>query len=337
MKKTALITGVYGQDGSYLSKLLLDKGYSVTGCARYISKRDTSNHDFVGIKGHKDLQIIELDIADQYSVFKVIFEGQYDEVYNLAANSFVPSSKDSPEDVFRVNALGVFNLLRAIQLFSKNSRFYQASTSEMFGNAEMPELGYDEQSRMIPESLYGSTKLFAHSMVNNFRDDIFAVSGILFNHESPIRGERFLTRKVTKWIGQYCRNKSIAPLELGNSYPERDWGFSGDYVEAMWLMLQQDDPEDFVIATNQAYSVRDFVEQALISADIIPWVHDDCIVDGVERKTIINFQQSGFVRNYEVDRLKGNASKAKEKLGWTPKHDLRMLIEMMIQKDLKEA
>lgn len=316
--KTALISGITGQDGSYLAELLLDKGYRVVGLKRRTSLICTERIDEIYENSNFSLEYFDLN--DVGCMYRLLNKYQPDEFYNLAAQSHVRVSFDVPEDTVEGIAMGTLRLLNAIKEVSPHTRFYQASSSEMFGaNPEHPQ---NEWTRFMPASPYACAKVFAHNLVKNYRESygLFACSGILFNHESPRRGETFVTRKITlaaAHIGYLQQDK----LYLGNLDSKRDWGFAGDYVEAMWLMLQQEEPDDFVIATGQTHTVRDFLELVFEVAslgDPYKYVEID----------------SRLFRPQEVPLLLGDYSKAKEKLGWEPKTDLRQLAEMMYLSDL---
>jgi GDPmannose 4,6-dehydratase len=314
--KTALITGITGQDGSYLAELLLKKDYEVYGIVRC---RSTSNVERIK-HIQDDIKLIQGDLLDQNSLIEAIEGSQPDEIYNLAGQSFVPATWDKPVLTGEFTALGATRLLEAIRLVNKNIRFYQASTSEMFGKAaEVPQ---NEQTRFYPRSPYGVAKLYAHWITVNYREsyDMFCCSGILFNHESPRRGLEFVTRKVSNAVARIKLGLS-KELKMGNLDAKRDWGFAGDYVEAMWLMLQQGEPEDFVISTGETHSIEELVEMAFTHVDL-EW-KDYVIID------------PKFVRPAEVDLLMGDSSKARDKLKWQPKVKFEELIRMMVDFDIK--
>lgn len=313
--KRALITGITGQDGSYLAELLLDKGYKVYGMVRR-----SSTETFSRISHIKDqLELRQADLLDELSLIKLMEEVQPDEIYNLAAMSFVPTSWDQPILTSEFTAAGVVRMLEAMRRVCPKAKLYQASSSEMFGKVRtVPQ---NEETPFYPRSPYGVSKAFGHYITVNYREsyDLFAVSGILFNHESPRRGMEFVTRKVTH--GAAAIKLGMADeLRMGNLDARRDWGFAGDYVEAMWLMLQHETPDDFVIATGEDHSVRDLVELAFghVGLDWEKYVKID----------------PAFIRPAEVDLLLGDASKAKRELGWTPKTDFKGLVEMMVDADL---
>ena len=315
MTKRALITGITGQDGSYLAELLLAQGYTVAGMVR---RSSTVNYERVGhLMG--DIEFVPGDLLDQMSLLGALEEFQPDEVYNLAAQSFVQTSFTQPVLTGETTALGVTRLLDAIRMVNPEIRFYQASSSEMFGKVhEVPQV---ETTPFHPRSPYGVAKVYGHWITINYREsyDLYACSGILFNHESPRRGLEFVTRKITNAVAQIALGQADS-LALGNLDAQRDWGFAGDYVEAMWLMLQQDTPEDFVICTGETHSVREFLEVAFGRVNLS--YEDYVTID--ER----------FFRPAEVDLLVGDAALAKEKLGWAPKTDFTTLVTDMVDADL---
>ena len=313
--KTALITGITGQDGSYLADLLLEKGYRVIGMVRRTS---TVNFDRISHIQDK-IVLAQGDLLDQISLVDVMKEYRPDEIYNLAAQSFVPTSWRQPVLTGEFTALGVTRMLDAMRMVVPEGRFYQASSSEMFGKVR--EVPQTERTPFYPRSPYGVAKAYGHWITVNYRESygLFACSGILFNHESPRRGLEFVTRKVT--LGAARIKLGLAEeLPMGNLEAQRDWGFAGDYVRAMWLMLQQDEPEDFVVATGKTHSVRELLDVAFgyLSLDPADYVRVD------ER----------FIRPADVDRLVGDATKAREKLGWVPEVTFEELISMMIKHDL---
>lgn len=314
--KTALITGVTGQDGSYLAELLLKKDYEVYGIVRR-----SSSSNFERIKHiQDDLKLLQGDLLDQNSLIEAIEGSCPDEVYNLGAQSFVPTSWNQPVLTGEFTALGVTRILEAIRLVNKKIRFYQASSSEMFGKvAEVPQ---NEQTVFYPRSPYGVAKLYAHWITVNYREsyDLFCCSGILFNHESPRRGLEFVTKKVSNGVTRIKMGLSNE-LRMGNLDAKRDWGFAGDFVEAMWLMVQQDEPEDYVISTDEAHSVKELVEVAF---DHVGLNWKDYVV--VDHK---------FVRPAEVDLLLGDSAKARNKLKWQPKVKFEELIRMMVDYDIE--
>jgi len=320
MAKTALITGILGQDGPYLAKLLLEKGYKVYGLIRRYSNPNFSNLDFLGIT--KNIELIDGDMSDESSLLHLIKRIMPDEVYNLAAQSFVGSSWQQAKLTTEINALGVLYLLNSIKLFSPTTKFYQASTSEMFGTSH--ENGsQDENTIFHPRSPYGISKVYAYWMTINFREsyDIFTCNGILFNHESPIRGMQFVTRKITDGVAK-IKMGLIDKLSLGNLEAKRDWGFAGDYVEAMHMMLQSEKPDDYVIGTGENHSVKEFVKLAFKYAGINDW----------EKHVVIDVR---FKRPAEVPNLKARATNAQKQLGWKAKTSFEDLVKMMVEADLK--
>ncbi|MGR3174285.1 MAG: GDP-mannose 4,6-dehydratase [Candidatus Scalindua sp.] len=314
--KTALITGVTGQDGSYLAELLLKKDYEVHGIVRR-----SSSSNFERIKHiQDDITLVQGDLLDQNSLIAAIEGSRPDEVYNLGAQSFVPTSWNQPVLTGEFTALGVTRMLEAIRLVNKKIRFYQASSSEMFGKvAEVPQ---NEQTVFYPRSPYGVAKLYAHWITVNYREsyDMFCCSGILFNHESPRRGLEFVTRKVSNAVARIKMGLSNE-LRMGNLDAKRDWGFAGDFVEAMWLMLQQDEPEDYVISTDETHSVKELVEIAFEHAGL-NW-KDYVVID------------PKFVRPAEVDLLLGDSTKARNKLKWQTKVGFEELVKMMVDYDVE--
>lgn len=316
--KSALITGITGQDGSYLAELLLSKGYKVYGLTRR-----TSTVNYERIKHIEDkIVFLQGDLLDQTSLTEAVAASQPDEVYNLAAQSFVKTSWNQPVLTGEVTALGVTRMLEAIRAVNTKIKFYQASSSEMFG--KVTETPQKETTRFHPRSPYGVSKAYGHYATVNYREsyDIFACSGILFNHESPRRGLEFVTRKVTNGVAKIKLGK-LEKIELGNLEAKRDWGFSGDYVEAMWLMLQQEKPDDYIIATGENHSIKEFVEEAFKIANIEDW------------EKHVNSDNPSFLRPAEVDYLVGDYSKAKKILGWSPKTSFKELVHMMVKADLE--
>lgn len=313
--RTALITGVTGQDGSYLAELLLDQGYRVIGMMRRTST------ETVGRIAHlmDRIELVHGDLLDQLSLISLIQEFQPDEVYNLAAQSFVPTSWQQPVLTGEFTALGVTRMLEAIRLAKPDARFYQASSSEMFGKVQ--EVPQTETTPFYPRSPYGVSKVYGHWITVNYREsyDLFAASGILFNHESPRRGLEFVTRKISHGVA-LIREGMATTLSLGNLDAQRDWGFAGDYVRAMWLMLQQDEPQDFVVATGRTHTVRRLCEIAFDAADL-NW-EDHVVID--ER----------FMRPAEVDLLVGNPEKAKQLLGWEPEVSFEDMVADMVAADI---
>lgn len=315
--KTAFITGITGQDGSYLAEFLLNKGYKVVGLKRRTSLICTERID--QLYKHNNFKLEYFELNDVGSIYRLLLEYKPDEFYNLAAQSHVKVSFEVPETTVDGITMGTLRILEAIKNIHPTCRFYQASSSEMFG--DNPDYPYNEESRFMPASPYANAKVFAHNLMRNYRKsyNLFCCSGILFNHESPRRGETFVTRKIT--IGAAKIALGIEKeLRLGNLDAYRDWGFSGDYVEAMWLMLQQESPEDYVIATGKTYSVREFCKLVFEYASL-----------GNYQNYVI--QDPKYFRPHEVPYLLGNPSKAKEKLGWQPKTDIKHLVKMMYDYD----
>jgi len=316
-KKRALITGITGQDGSYLSEFLLSKGYEVFGLTRRTS---TPNYERI-MHIQDKIQIIPGDLLDQQSLTSAILESDPDEIYNLAAQSFVQTSWSQPVLTGEFTALGATRMLEAMRQVKPNAKYYQASSSEMFGKVH--ETPQTETTQFHPRSPYGVAKVYAHWITINYREsyDLFTVSGILFNHESPRRGLEFVTRKISHGVARI--HLGLADhLVLGNLDAKRDWGFAGDYVEAMWLMLQQKTPEDFVIATGENHSVEDFVIEAFAVAGIKDW-----------RKYVKTSKE--FMRPAEVDFLIGDANRAKKELQWSPKLSFKELVALMVKSDIK--
>ena len=318
-RKTALVTGVTGQDGAYLAKLLLDKGYDVHGLVRRSSTPHFERLERLEILDR--LAIVQGDLGDQLSLIEAVQEASPSEVYNLAAQSFVPESWKTASQTGEFTALGVTRCLEAIRTVDSSIRFYQASSSEMFGKvAEVPQR---ESTPFYPRSPYGVAKVYGHWITVNYREsyDLYACSGILFNHESPLRGLEFLPRKVTNGVARISLGLQDE-LRLGNLEAKRDWGFAGDYVEAMWRMLQQDEPDDFVIAMNETHTVRELVEAAFRHVGIDDW----------ERYVVID---PALYRPAEVDLLIGDSTKAREALGWEPTTSFDELITMMVDADVE--
>jgi GDPmannose 4,6-dehydratase len=317
--KKAFITGITGQDGSYLAEFLLHKGYQVYGLTRRTS---TQNQERIAhITHHPDLELISGDLIDQHSVTTALNDIKPDEVYNLAAQSFVKTSWEQPVLTGEFTGLGVTRMLEAVRLACPKARFYQASSSEMFGKVQ--QVPQTESTPFYPRSPYGVAKVYGHWITVNYREsyDLYAVSGILFNHESPRRGLEFVTRKIANGVARVALGKQSV-VELGNLDAKRDWGFAGDYVEAMWLMMQQDQPEDYVIATGQTHSVGEFLQESCRVAGITDWQR-------------IYQHNSKYDRPAEVDLLIGDATKARQKLGWQPKVSFPQLVEMMVQAELE--
>lgn len=335
--KRAVVTGITGQDGAYLAELLLSKGYVVYGTYRRTSSVNFWRIEEVGIQNHPNLHLVEYDLTDLGSSLSLIKEAQPDEVYNLAAQSFVGVSFDQPTTTAQITAIGALNLLEAIRLINPKIRFYQASTSEMFGKVQaVPQV---EDTPFYPRSPYGVAKLYAHWITVNYRESygIFGASGILFNHESPLRGREFVTRKITDGVAK-IKLGLLDALELGNLDAKRDWGYAKEYVEGMWRMLQADEPDTFVLATNRTETVRDFVRMAFkgagINVDFSGTSEGEAAVDTATGKTVMRINPK-FYRPAEVDLLIGNPAKAKAKLGWQPQTTLEELCQMMVEADLR--
>jgi GDPmannose 4,6-dehydratase len=314
--KTALITGINGMDGSHLADFLLEKGYKVYGVERRASNRNRVNTEHLVDK----ITFLQGDLLDQNSLLRCLKESNPDEIYNLGAQSFVGESWNTPEHTSEVTALGVLRILEAIREFNPKIRFYQASSSEMFGR--MVENPSRETTPFYPRSPYGVAKLYGHWITKNYREsyDMFACSGILFNHESERRGIEFVTRKITDGVAKIHLGLANT-ITLGNLDAERDWGYAPDYVEAMWLILQQDTPDDYVIATNEKYSVREFLTEAFK-------------VVGIEDWSSYVVQDPRYMRPAEVDVLLGDYSKAKQNLGWSPKTSFKELVRIMVENDI---
>ena len=335
--KTAIITGITGQDGAYLAELLLEKGYEVYGTYRRTSSVNFWRIEELGIEKHPNLHLVEYDLTDLSASIRLMQNTGATEVYNLAAQSFVGVSFEQPITTAEITGLGVVNLLEAIRIVNPKIRFYQASTSEMFGKVQA--IPQSEETPFYPRSPYGVAKLYAHWMTINYREsyDIFGCSGILFNHESPLRGREFVTRKITDSVARIKLGKQDV-LELGNMNAKRDWGYARDYVDGMWRMMQADEPDTFVLATNRTETVRDFVSMAFKAADIeIEFKgqeENEIGVDVVTGKTVVKVNPK-FYRPAEVELLIGNPGKAKEKLGWEPKTTLEELCAMMVEADLR--
>ena len=335
--KVAVITGVTGQDGAYLAELLLDKGYTVYGTYRRTSSVNFWRMDEVGVTRHPNLHLVEYDLTDLSASIRLLQTSQPSEVYNLAAQSFVGVSFEQPLTTAEITGLGAVNLLEAIRIVNPAIRFYQASTSEMFGKVQaIPQI---ESTPFYPRSPYGVAKLYAHWMTINYREsyNLFASSGILFNHESPLRGREFVTRKITDSMAKIKLGK-LDVLELGNIDAKRDWGYAKDYVEGMWRMLQADEPDTFVLATNRTETVRDFVTMAGRAAgfDLI-WegsAENEVATDRKTNKPIMRVNPK-FYRPAEVELLIGNPEKAKTVLGWEPTTTLEQLCQMMFEADIR--
>ena len=335
--KTAIVTGITGQDGAYLAELLLSKGYTVYGTFRRTSSVNHWRIQELGIEGNPNLYLVEHDLTDLSASIRLLEKSGASEVYNLAAQSFVGVSFDQPITTAEITGIGPLNLLEAIRIVDRSIRFYQASTSEMFGLVQaVPQT---ESTPFYPRSPYGVAKLYAHWMTVNYREsyDIFGCSGILFNHESPLRGREFVTRKITDSVAKIKLGK-LDCLALGNLEAKRDWGFAREYVEGMWRMLQADEPDTYVLATNRTETVRDFVRMAFKAAEIdveFSGEHEqELAIDTATGKTVMQVDRH-FYRPAEVDLLIGDPAKAKEKLHWEPQTSLEELCRMMVEADLR--
>ena len=334
--KNAVVTGISGQDGAYLARLLLDKGYRVWGATRRTSSVNHWRLEEVGVLGHENLELVDYDLTDPGAAIRLLERSQADEVFNLAAQSFVGVSFDQPATTAAITGIGAVHLLEAIRVVNPGIRFYQASTSEMFGMVQaVPQ---DESTPFYPRSPYGVAKLYAHWMTVNYREsyNIFGCSGILFNHESPLRGREFVTRKITDAVAR-IELGLLDTLQLGNLDAKRDWGFAGDYVDGMWRMLQQEQPDTYVLATNRTESVRDFVEMAFRAVGrTLRWEgaaereRGLCAQTGKEIVAV----NPAFYRPAEVDLLIGDPAKARRELGWEPVVTLEELCDMMVKADL---
>jgi GDPmannose 4,6-dehydratase len=335
--QATIITGITGQDGAYLAQLLLEKGYAVYGTYRRTSSVNFWRIDELGIQHHPNLHLVEYDLTDLGASIALMQKVNPIEVYNLAAQSFVGVSFDQPNTTAQITGIGALNLLEAIRLVNPKIRFYQASTSEMFGKVQA--IPQEEDTPFYPRSPYGVAKLYAHWMTVNYREsyDIFGCSGILFNHESPLRGREFVTRKITDGVAK-IKLGQLDCLELGNLDAKRDWGFAKEYVEGMWRMLQVDTPDTYVLATNRTETVRDFVCMAFkgagITVDFKGHAQSETAVDTATGKTVMRINPK-FYRPAEVGLLIGNPAKAKAKLGWEPSTTLEQLCQMMVEADLR--
>ncbi len=335
--KKAIITGITGQDGAYLSELLLNEGYAVYGTYRRSSSMNFWRIEYLGIQNHPNFHLVEYDLNDQSSNIRMLFDIQPDEIYNLAAQSFVGVSFEQPLSTAQTTGIGALHLLEAIRIVNPKIKFYQASTSEMFGKVqEVPQI---ESTPFYPRSPYGVAKLFAHWATINYREsyDIFGVSGILFNHESPLRGREFVTRKITDTVAKITLGMTDV-LELGNLDAKRDWGYAKEYVEGMYKMLQAPVADTYVLATNQTQTVRTFVEMAFKATGVdIEWKGKEEQEKGYNVATgkEVVFINPKFYRPAEVELLIGSAEKAKSNLGWEPKTTLKELCQLMVDADLK--
>jgi len=337
--KNAVVTGISGQDGAYLARLLLDKGYRVWGATRRTSSVNHWRLEEVGILGHENLRLVDYDLTDAGAAIRLLERSGAEEVYNLAAQSFVGVSFDQPVTTAEITGIGAVHLLEAIRIVNPAARFYQASTSEMFGLVQaVPQ---SESTPFYPRSPYGVAKLYAHWMTVNYRESygIYGCSGILFNHESPLRGREFVTRKITDAAARIELGK-LDCLQLGNLDARRDWGFAGDYVDGMWRMLQQPQPDTYVLATNRTQSVREFVDMTFRAlGKTLEWRGAAELERGLCTRTgrelvAVNPE---FYRPAEVDLLIGDASRAREVLGWEPAVSLEELCAMMVKADLSRV
>ncbi|MGV8864874.1 MAG: GDP-mannose 4,6-dehydratase [Pseudomonas sp.] len=338
-KKSVIITGITGQDGAYLTQLLLEKGYKVYGTYRRTSSVNFWRLEELGVAAHENLELVEHDLTDLGASIRLLQKAEPSEVYNLAAQSFVGVSFDQPLTTAEITGLGVVNLLEAIRIVNPKIRFYQASTSEMFGKVQ--QIPQTETTDFYPRSPYGVAKLYAHWMTINYRESygIFAASGILFNHESPLRGKEFVTRKITDAVARISLGRQ-GVLDLGNMDAKRDWGFAKEYVEGMWRILQADEPDTFVLGTNRAETVRDFVSMAFKFVDInLEWKGNADNEHGIDirtGKTVIQVNPK-FYRPAEVELLIGNPEKARRVLGWEASTSLEQLCQLMVEADLERV
>ena len=319
-RKTALITGITGQDGAYLAKFLLEKNYQVFGTYRRLSTPNFWRLKYLNIEN--DITYLSADLFDLSSMLEAIKTSQPDEIYHLAAQSYVGASFEQPITSGEYTGIAVTKMLEAIRIINPQIKFYQASSSEMFGNEPGVK---NEQTYLKPRSPYGAAKVFAHHITNHYKEayDIFACCGILFNHESPLRGLEFVTRKITYELAQ-IKYKKQKKFSLGNIYAKRDWGFAGDYVEAMWLMLQQKNPDDYVIATGESHSVEEFLTLATEFMGLGKW------------EDLVNIDKD-LMRPTDIEDLIGDASKAKKELGWTPKTNFKDLVKSMVEHDSEQV
>ena len=335
--KTAIVTGITGQDGAYLAELLLSKSYRVYGTYRRTSSVNFWRLQEIGMLDHPGLHLVEYDLTDLGATFSMVRSIQPDEIYNLAAQSFVGVSFEQPTTTAQISGIGALNLLEAIRLIDPKIRYYQASTSEMFGKVQA--IPQNEETAFYPRSPYGVAKLYAHWITVNYREsyDIFGVSGILFNHESPLRGREFVTRKITDAVAK-IKLGQLDSLELGNLDARRDWGYAREYVDGMWRMLQASVPDTFVLATNRTETVRDFVRMAFKAADIdVEFQGKDEEEVAIDRRTgkrVVHVNPK-FYRPAEVNLLMGDAAKAREVLGWEPRTTLEQLCQMMVEADMR--
>jgi len=336
--KKAIITGITGQDGAYLAELLLSKNYKVYGTYRRASSINFWRIEDLGIKNHHNLELIEYDLTDQANTIRMVKKIRPNEIYNLAAQSLVSISFEEPIATANITGLGALHLLEAIRIVDTDIKFYQASTSEMFGKIQ--EIPQTEDTQFHPRNPYGIAKLFAHWVTINYRDsyNIFACSGICFNHESPLRGQEFVTRKITDSVAKIKLGK-LDVLELGNIDAKRDWGYAKEYVEGMYLMLQADKPDNYILATNKTQSVRNFIIMAFKAVDIDLKFsgkdEDEIAIDVKTGKTLLKINPK-FYRPLEVELLIGSAQKAKDNLGWEAKTSLENLCKLMVESDIKK-
>lgn len=337
MTKTAIVTGITGQDGAYLAKLLIGKGYKVFGTYRRTSSVNFWRLDELGISQDKQLTLVEYDLTDLGCTISLLEKYQPDEVYNLAAQSFVGVSFEQPRTTAEITGIGALNLLEAIRLVNRRIKFYQASTSEMFGKVQ--SIPQREDTPFYPRSPYGVAKLYAHWMTINYREsyDIFGASGILFNHESPLRGREFVTRKITDAVAKIQLGQ-LKTLELGNLDAKRDWGFAGEYVDGMWRMLQAAEPDTYILATNRTETVRDFVSMAFkaigSTVEFSGQGENEVGRDSETGEVVVRVNPQ-FYRPAEVELLIGDPAKARDGLGWEPQVTLETLCEMMVAADLR--
>lgn len=333
--KTAFVTGINGQDGAWLAKLLVDKGYKVYGGIRRTSKRNLSRLEFLGVADK--IELVEFDLLDYTNIYQAIRDTKPDEFYNLAAQSFVGTSFKQPISTGMIDGMGVAYILDILHTISPNTKFYQASTSEMFGKVQ--ETPQTELTPLYPRSPYGVAKVYAHWMTVNYREsyDMFACSGILFNHESELRGPEFVTRKITRHVATWTTDEPKV-LSLGNMDAQRDWGYAKEYVEGMWRMLQADEPDTYVLATNNTTTIRDFVNKAAAFVDrTIRWEGTGEEEKGYDANTgeLLVQVDPRFYRPAEVELLIGDPAKAKEKLGWEPKTTVDELAALMVKHDIE--
>jgi GDPmannose 4,6-dehydratase len=339
MSKIAVITGITGQDGAYLAELLLGKGYRVFGTYRRTSSMNFWRIESLGIRDHKNLELVEFDITDPGNCFSLISTTKPDEVYNLAAQSFVDASFYQPHTTAQITGLGALNMLEAIRYLDTSIRFYQASTSELFGKVQ--EIPQKETTPFYPRSPYGVAKLYGHWITQNYLEsyDIFGCSGILFNHESPLRGIEFVTRKITDAVARIHHGKQQT-VSLGNIDAKRDWGYAKDYVDGMYRMLQVDNPDNYVLATGRTESVRTFTTLAFSNIGVdLEWEGQGVDEKGIDKKSgrVMVEVNPRFYRPAEVELLVGDASKAKQELGWEPTTNLEQLCQMMMDSDLDKV